>query len=185
MKILLLTLSTLSFASFIPKEEVGNCNYKKVYVTKKQCKKENEKCVNIPRKYRCEYYKAEEKLVDDTDSPIWSKRSKVTACDGQEDCQSKEQVINCSNNNRRFMINEDYSEAYCVRLKGYEQIPSGQFVAVEVQNKKDAYMSAQETKNNEAKAQKQEIKDLKVRVKNSQSIDKDVKKAILYLLRNI
>lgn len=180
-----LLLISFAYANYIPLNTVGDCSQNQIWTNKFECQKATSKsCIKIPRKYNCSYAILEDGMIEDPNQPIWANRSKVSACAGIEDCQLQLAELVCPNERTAF-INEEITEVYCNKIKGYVMVPTGKKIVAEDKDKKDAYKAAKDVEKAEAAAEKQELKDLKVRVRDSDSIDRDVKKAIIYLLRNI
>jgi len=160
MKFLLLFLISFSlYANYIPVEDIGVGNSKRVFMKKKKCKKHyDKKCVKVPVGYNHEYHIAIDEMVNDFEKPAYEAKSEVELCIDQESCELLLSEKTCPN---LIFINAGFTEVYCTKLLGYAQKKSGKKLVVEDKTKKAAWDLLKEAKKDQEKADKKARKKAK------------------------
>jgi len=144
MKFLILILISISAnASYLPESKVGkDTNGITVYGNSKKCASVySESCIKIQKGYNPAYSELTDEIVDDYEKPTWATRSMVEVCSGQADCEQKVSDKACVDE-RHALTDAEFTETWCNKITGYEQVLSGNKIIVENATKKAAYDSA-------------------------------------------
>lgn len=143
--IILLLISLNVFANYIPEDEVGTGNNLTVFTKKNKCELHYSKtCIKIPYGYTANYHILVDEYVDDTSSPITTKND-ITACVDETDCYAKAGVLSCTDV-EEYKTFTEWSEVYCTKTTGYEQMLSGKKIVVEDAALKTAWEAAEAVK---------------------------------------
>jgi hypothetical protein len=147
MKYLILFLISLNcFANYAPLSEVQSKNITKVYL-----KRPAGNFIKLPIGYNPAYYDVVDEMIDDIEKPIYSK-SEAEACADQADCEAKNAIKVCADNEETVLMSEDFSEIYCSKLTGYEQKSTGNKIVVENASLKATYEAQQLAKKQKEEA---------------------------------
>lgn len=103
--IMFLFLSFAAFANYIPKNMVGDCSQKTVYVKASKCPGE---CIRIPSPYFCQYHEIVAETVMKED---------VEACVDEAECQSILASKICSTPQARTIYTLEPNEVYCTWVR--------------------------------------------------------------------
>ena len=141
-----LTLLLISFsasASYLPESKIGqDTNGITIYNNSGKCASVySEKCIKIKKGYNHVYSELADEMVNDYSKPTWATRSMVEVCSGQADCEQKVSDKACVDE-RHALTDAEFTETWCNKITGYEQVLSGNKIIVENATKKAAYDSA-------------------------------------------
>lgn len=148
--IFLITSLKVFAASYIPESAINGKEPVNVVVFFDMGKCQDfhsSQCVEMPPLYNEKYYTLSDEMIDDTTRPINSK-NEIEPCLDQSDCESKNLVKTCSDNQEQVYMAKDYSEIYCSKFLRYEQKLSGKKIVVVDDIKKAAYDLDQIAKKN-------------------------------------
>jgi hypothetical protein len=133
LSIILLCLSFTAAAGYVAGSKINQCD-RADYTSKATCEEvESEVCYQVPEASgECGVYKLA-KVYGST-------KSKVEKCSGQLQCQATLQALDCAEG-QEGLINEGYSEAYCVTVHGQELVFDQQKIS-ERQSEREAHEAA-------------------------------------------
>jgi len=167
--LLLIFLSALTFANYIPKDKVGICEGLTVFSKKDKCEKVSEKdCIKISKKYNCSHSEVK---------PDKTAKKMTESCLDEIDCQAKLEAIVCDD---KFdaIKNLDSLEVYCTRF-----IPEH---VGDNKKKKDDHEKKQKDDKDAEKVKKDAIKALREKLKQDDDLTpKELRKVLLRLLRYV
>jgi hypothetical protein len=98
-------------------------------------------CIEIKKEFNCKYSELADEEIDDYSKPTWATRSMVEVCSGQADCEQKVSDKVCVDE-RHALTDAEFTETWCNKITGYEQVLSGNKIIVENATKKAAYETA-------------------------------------------
>lgn len=137
---LILILSFNLFgASYMPISKVGDCSYHKTATNIKYCEGS---CILIPSDYNCETHTIQKEVIDDLESPIYSK-NQTNKCG--EYCETLFPELVCEDTEETPILNTDLEEIYCSKVTGYNKKESG-FDVVLIDIEKEAVFKQKEQK---------------------------------------
>lgn len=182
MKILILfyclIVATSSFSMFMKIDDIGVCGKVKYA---KNC---GNNCIEISKRYNCKYSKKADEMKDDVSAPIWASRSMIDSCLGIMDCKEQALVKECINGRSPY-YNAEYSEIWCGKITGYNQIPSGKKIVIEDQPLKAAYIAQVQAEKDLKQSKKDAVKALKAKVELDQDLTPAELRVVLkYLIKD-
>lgn len=154
--ILFLLFSFSAFGNYAKLSEVESSSISKVFTRMKSCGND---CIKIPFGYDSNYHRAIDEMINDYNAPIQSK-SEIEICADEVDCNAKNDVKVCLDNDERVIVALDYSEIYCSKITGYEQVLSGRKIVAEDVGLKTAYLAAEQSKKDLIKSKKDNVLDV-------------------------
>lgn len=144
--------------SFMSKGDISKNNAGQpgvtVYPLKGRCEQRKaEKCFQIDGK-NLNYYAVTLVTIDDHSKPIWEAKSNITPCTDEIDCYSKLVVDYCDALGPDYLafVNEGFTEIYCTKVIGYEQMQVEQLI-------EDPTLKAADDAKEAAKVAKEAAKD--------------------------
>ena len=184
MKILILFLISLNcFGSYALKSEIESGSILKTYT-----KKLGGDYLKLPKKgFNSNYHVVVDEMVNDYDSPINSK-SETETCTDQADCESKNLVKTCLDQNERVLMAQDFSDIYCSKFTGYNQKLSGNKIVVEDATLKASYLSQKQEDENTENTKHGQRMTIKTKLNDDgwgSLTDTQKGRLIKYLLRNL
>lgn len=116
-----------------------------VYSTNANCLSANPQgdCLAIPEGAIGAVLEKVAEMTDDLNSPQWEAASQVTACVGQEACQTALEELICSSGEHQKFIDAEFTQVYCTKILGYDQVATGRFILQENADQKAAYLAVQ------------------------------------------
>ena len=136
MKILILIFISLNcFGNYALKSEIDSGSSLKVYTRKPK----SGNYLKIPKGFNLNYHVIVDEMINDYDSPINSK-SETETCVDQSDCEAKNLVKTCLDQDERVLMAQDFSDIYCSKITGYNQKLNGNEIVVEDAAKKETYL---------------------------------------------
>ena len=126
MKILILCflLFTINvFAGYMSKVDMFDCNKsgRTFYLKLQSCQKNHVDCVSVPQDFHCKTFSEQDTQVDNLNSPKFSK-NEIETCSNQTDCETKNGIKTCIDIDEQVLMAQDYSEIYCSKPNGYNQM---------------------------------------------------------------
>ncbi len=183
MKCLILFLISFSvFANYIPKEFVGIEMNLTVFSNSNKCEQHySSECVKIPSGYNAKVHTLQDEL--DITKPIYSK-SEIETCADQAECEAKNAVKTCIDEDETVYMAEDFSEIYCSKQTGFEK--TGKEIIAEDGSKKASYNAEKKAEKDAEKAKKGIAKDINTKLKNGDALtgaERD--EALKFIFRNL
>ncbi len=128
MKYLILILMIFSvnvFADYMSRADILDCNKldKVAYPKLKTCQKVHADCMQIPESVvkNCEINSEQDTQVDDITKPKFTK-NEIEVCSDQADCETKNGVKTCIDIDEQVLMAQDFSEIYCSKPNGFNQM---------------------------------------------------------------
>jgi hypothetical protein len=114
-----------------------------VYSSQSICRDANPEgdCLAIPSGSIPQALEKVAEMIDDPFSPQWEAASQVTECEGEEACQTALLALTCEGNREKF-IDAEFTQVYCTKIVGYDQVATGAYVLAENESLKSAYLAA-------------------------------------------
>ena len=179
--ILILLFSFSAFGNYAKLSEVETNTISKVWMKKSKCGND---CIKIPLGYNSNYHVVIDQMVNDISSPINSKND-IEICTDKADCDAKNLIKICIDELEIVYMAADFTEIYCSKITGYNQIASGQKIVTEDAGMKAAHMAARQSIKNARIAKKTAIKALKDKLKLNQDLSMaELREVLKYLIKD-